>query len=290
MFRKATKQQVNLRGAIFGPSGSGKTFSCLRIATGLGGKVAVIDTERGSASRYADRFTFDVCDLHDRSIDGYCEAINDAAAAGYRVLIIDSLSHAWEELRQEVEKIARAKYRGNTWSAWSDGTPMQMQFIDALLNFPGHVLATMRSRTEWTQETTDNGKTRPVRVGTGPIQGKGIEYEFDFLVELSAEHVATIIKDRTGKFQDQTIDKPGENFGKALAEWLKDGSPDPATTPASDEALATIDVLIDATDTDRVKLLSHFGVESLRSMTAAQADQCLTLLERKKAKGEGVKS
>jgi hypothetical protein len=62
-----------------------------------------------------------------------------------------------------------------------------------------------------------------MRVGLTPEQGKGIEYEFDLLLEMSTEHVATVIKDRTGKFQDVIITKPSEEFGQQLAAWLSEG-------------------------------------------------------------------
>ena len=224
-FTKATKQRALLRQALFGPSGSGKTFTALRIATGMGGKIAFIDTERGSASKYADRFDFDVLELPGFDIDTYVDAINAAAASGqYPNLIIDSLSHGWKELLDEIDKLAKTKYRGNTWSAWSEGTPKQSRLVNAILNYPGHVIATMRTKTEWTTEVTQNGKSKPVRVGLAPEQGKGIEYEFDLLVELTTDHIATVIKDRTGKFQDKIIEKPGESFGAELVAWLNDGA------------------------------------------------------------------
>jgi len=228
-FKKASKSQAKLRAAFFGPSGSGKTFTSLRVATGMGGKIAVIDTERGSASKYADRFDFDVLDLPDSRIDTYIQAMHAAAQGGYNVLIIDSMSHGWKSLLDEIDRLAKSKYKGNTWSAWSEGTPKQQKFIDALLHFPGHIIATIRSKTEWMTEDAGNGKSRPVRVGLAPEQGKGIEYEFDLLMEISTDHIANVIKDRTGKYQDQTIDKPGEEFGKQLSEWLSDGelAPDP---------------------------------------------------------------
>jgi hypothetical protein len=229
-FRKATKAAAKLRAAVFGPSGSGKTYTSLRIATGLGGRIAVIDTERGSASKYSDRFGFDVLELEDQSIQGYVDAIRLAAESGYEVLVIDSLSHGWQTLLEEVEKLAKAKYRGNTWSAWSEGTPLQRKLVQAILQFPGHVLATMRSKTEWTT-VDNNGKKTPQRIGLAPEQGKGVEYEFDLLVEISTEHIANVIKDRTGKFQDKLIEKPGEDFGRQLAAWLADGVPAPANAP-----------------------------------------------------------
>jgi len=235
-FRKATKAQAKLRAAVFGPSGGGKTMSALRIGRGLAGPtgaVAVIDTERGSASKYSDRFDFDVHDLKDYTVQGYVEAIK--SAHGYDVLVIDSLSHGWQSLLEEVEKLAKAKYRGNTWSAWSEGTPLQKKLVNAILDFPGHVLATIRSKTEWTTVEDGRGKKVPQRIGMAPEQGKGIEYEFDLLLEISTEHFANVIKDRTGRFQDRIIDRPDEEFGRQLALWLADGEPvaDPPPPPAA---------------------------------------------------------
>lgn len=237
-FTKATKTKAKLRAAIFGPAGAGKTYTSLSIATGMGGKIALIDSERGSANKYADRFDFDIAELDVKNIDAYVEVINQAVGC-YDVLIIDSLSHAWNELLEEVEKIAKAKYRGNTWSAWSEGNPKQKKLVDALLSFPGHIIATMRSKTEW-QTSTENGKIKPTRVGLSPEQGKGIEYEFDLLIELNTDHMGNIIKDRTGKFQDVIIDKPSVDFGKQLVEWLNTGEdmkPYPKKQPESQPEL-----------------------------------------------------
>lgn len=224
MFAPATKKSAKLRTALFGPSGAGKTYSALRIAAGIGGTVAVIDTERRSASKYSDRFKFHVCELEDRTIPGYIKAINAAARAGFGVLIIDSLSHGWQELLTEIDALATAKYKGNTWSAWSQGTPKQRALVDAILEYPGHVIATMRSKTEW--KTADvNGRSKPIRVGLAPEQGKGIEYEFDQLIEISPEHAAEVIKDRSGKYQDSIIKLIDEDFGRSLASWLAEGDP-----------------------------------------------------------------
>lgn len=220
MFQKASKEQCKLRLALFGVSGGGKTYSSLLLAKGLGGKIALIDTEHNSASKYADRFDFDVCNLDKPTIGNMLMTIKEASS--YDVLIIDSLTHSWLELLQEVEQVARAKFGGNTWSAWSEGTPKQQKLINALLDFPGHVIVTMRSDTNWTTTTNDRGKVVPVRIGEAPKQGKNIEYEFDMLIQLSQDHMGLVLKDRTGKYQDQcfVID---ENFGKQLGEWLQDG-------------------------------------------------------------------
>jgi KaiC/GvpD/RAD55 family RecA-like ATPase len=99
-FQKATKKQSHLRMAIDGSSGAGKTYTALVAATEIAksrkGRIAVIDTERGSASLYSDIFDFDVLELTDFSPRNYVEAIHAAEGAGYPVIVIDSLSHAWE--------------------------------------------------------------------------------------------------------------------------------------------------------------------------------------------------
>jgi hypothetical protein len=292
-FKKATKSQAKLRAAIFGPSGAGKTFSSLRVAAGLaGGKpIAVIDTERGSASKYADRFQFDVLELEDQSIDGYVAAIREAAQAGYAVLVIDSLSHGWQTLLEEVEKLAKAKYRGNTWSAWSEGTPLQRRLVQAILGFPGHVIATMRSKTEWTT-VDNNGRKTPQRVGLAPEQGKGVEYEFDLLVEISTEHIANVIKDRTGRFQDKLLEKPGEDFGRELAEWLSDGEPPAAKPqPAAEPLFGRMAAHIDAGKADgkvgamqsRIAALAKDG-----QLIEAEADELLARLAARRETVDGM--
>ena len=251
-FQKASKAKTRARIALDGPSGSGKTFTALRVARGLAGPsgtVAVIDTERRSAEKYADRFAFDVCNLTDHSPAAYCAAIRDAH--GFDVLVIDSISHAWDSLLEDVERIAKARYRGNSWSAWSEGTPIQKRFLNSILDFPGHVIATMRVKTEWTTSENDQGKKVPVKLGLAPLQGKSIEYEFDLLMELSREHIGTVAKDRSGRFQDQAIEKPGEEFGRELAEWLSDGveaggvASAPSAPPAVGSLLGDLPVIAD---------------------------------------------
>lgn len=263
IFKKATKTQAKLRAAVFGPSGAGKTFTSLLIAKGMigatGGRIALIDSERGSASKYADRFDFDTLDLVNRDVSEYVEAIR--AAAGYDVLIIDSMSHAWQELQEQVERIAKAKFGGNYWAAWSDGTPIQKEFIGTILDFPGHVICTMRSKTEWGTED-QGGKKVPKRVGLAPEQRQGLEYEFDFLMAMTVDHIGTIEKDRTSKFQDKIIDKPGEQLGAELVAWLSEGAaPTPRPTPAprqqQPKAPETVPIPENGDFTDTVKAVTY---------------------------------
>jgi hypothetical protein len=222
-FKKATKKQCKLRAGFMGIAGSGKTFSALRLATGLGGKIAVIDTERKSASKYADRFDFDVCELEFPTIENMVKIIKEAEALGYNVLIIDSLTHAWKMLLEEVEKLTATRFEGNSFRAWGVATPIQRQFIDVILKSNLHIITTMRVKTEYVIELNHKGKQAPKRIGLSAEQGKDIEYEFDFLVMIDGNHSAEVIKDRSGKFHDEYIERITEETGKTLADWLEVG-------------------------------------------------------------------
>jgi len=97
-FRQAERKQAKLRLALCGPSGSGKTYSGLLIGSGLApdGRIALIDTERGSGELYADLAAYDVAPLEPPfTPQRYIALIREAEQAGYDVLILDSLSHAW---------------------------------------------------------------------------------------------------------------------------------------------------------------------------------------------------
>lgn len=276
MFKKATKKQAKLRLALFGVSGGGKTYSALRIAKGLGGKIALIDTEHGSASKYSDRFDFDVCDLEKPTISNILMCMNEAK--DYDVLIIDSLTHAWNELLQDVDKIAKAKFGGNNWSAWSEGNQKQTKLINAILDFPGHVICTMRAETNWTTTVNDRGKVVPVRIGEAPKQGKQIEFEFDMLMQISQDHQAVVLKDRTGKFQDECF-LIEENFGKQLDEWLQDGEDNSVINDTlSYDNLTVEEAVVDRVDQDPILKLK--GDE----LITAFKERTLKLLEPKQVK------
>lgn len=235
--RKASKKKTKLRGALYALSGGGKTYGALRVATGLvraespngtippfpeKGRIGFICSEDGDGELYADRFDYDVIVLENKTIADYLDAIRAFAAAGVGVLIIDSLSHAWRELLEQVDR-AKKDNRGNSFAGWADATPLQKEFVETIKKFPGHVIATMRADTLWDLEADDRGKKTPKRIGMKPEQGKGIEYEFSFLIAINADHSAVVEKDRTGKFQDARIPLLDEAFGAQLAEWLASG-------------------------------------------------------------------
>ncbi len=226
-FKKAVKTDAKLRLAINGPAGSGKTYTSLAIGTALanGKPIAVVDTEHGSASKYADLFEFDVMELaapfHPNK---YVEAITEAASAGYGVIVLDSLTHAWNGeggLLDIVEMIAKRMKNPNTFAAWKDATPIQNKLIEAIIAADIHIIATMRSKTEYV--LNDN---KPRKVGTSPVQREGFEYEFDVVFDMDIDNNAIVTKTRCPALTGGVFNKPGANVAKTLTQWLQ-GAPAP---------------------------------------------------------------
>lgn len=237
MFKKATRSQVKLKLANTGPSGSGKTLSALLLAKGLGGKIAVIDTENGSASLYADKIDFDTMTITPPyTTEKYIEAINGAVKAGYGVLVIDSITHAWSGegglLSQKEQLDSRG---GNSYTNWAKITPKHEAFLGAILHSDIHLIATMRSKQDYVL-ADKNGKQVPQKVGMAPQQRDGAEYEFTTVFDIAMNHEAVASKDRTGLF-DGKIFKIGAETGEMFLKWL-DGAA--AAKPATEEQLKTM--------------------------------------------------
>ncbi|HVF09789.1 MAG TPA: ATP-binding protein [Abditibacteriaceae bacterium] len=226
-FQKATKGSARLRMALIGAAGSGKTYTALNIAQHLGGPIAVIDTERGSASKYSDVFEFDVLELDSFSPQTYIAAIDAAAEAGYRVLIIDSLSHAWtgkEGALDQVDRVAKRSQAGNTFGAWRDVTPMHNAMVDAIIGARLHIIATMRAKTEYVQEKNEKtGKTSVRKVGMAPVQRDGLEYEFDVVADLDQDNNLLVGKTRCPALAGAVFPKAGKDIARKLSDWLSDG-------------------------------------------------------------------
>ncbi len=231
VIQKAVKSQKKARIALDGPAGSGKTYTALELAIGLadGGRIGLIDTEKSSADLYADRFDFDTIKLSVFSPQNYIGALEAFGEAGYDVVIIDSWSHAWEGEGGALEMVdaAARKYSGNSYVAWRDVTPLHNRMVAAILDYPGHVIVTMRTKMEYALEKSDDGKTAPKKIGMAPIQRAGVEYEFDVVVDLDLEHHFTVSKTRLPILDGKSIKYADRKVGKAIREDLMNGAAPP---------------------------------------------------------------
>ncbi len=227
-FENAVKSKLKLRLAIIGPSGSGKTYSSLLLASGLSKKIALLDTERGSASKYADLFKFSVLELDNFHPDNFIEAIRSAESQKFDLLIIDSLSHAWNGHNGALELVDKAAARlksTSSFAAWREVTPLHNKMIDTILRADLHIIVTMRAKTEYSLEKSDNGKSAVRKVGMQPIQREGLEYEFDIVGDLDLTSTMVISKTRCPILQQSVIQKPGKELAKTILKWLNSGEP-----------------------------------------------------------------
>lgn len=222
MFRPAAELKSYLRLAFVGVSGSGKTYSSLALAqelAGEGGKIAVVDTENGSSTKYSDLFDFDVLTLDNYHPRHYMEAIDAAVEYGYKVIVLDSLSHAWSGhggLLEEVDNVAVRKK--NNFTAWAEVTPIHRQMIEKILGADIHVIATLRAKTEYIVEDV-NGKKVPRKVGLAPDQRAGLEYEFDIVGDLDADGKLAISKTRLASINERVYRRPNAEFYETVSAW-----------------------------------------------------------------------
>ncbi len=260
---RATKCRAKLRLGMSGPAGSGKTYSALLIAHGLGGRIGLIDTEHGSGDLYADLLPegYDVLQLAPPFTPArYIEAIHAFEAAGVQTIIVDSLSHAWSGEGGSLDRHGKLADRsGNSWQAWRQVTPEHNALVEAMLQSPCHVIATMRAKTEYVQEKDERTGRQVVRkIGLAPVMRDGIEYEFTIFMELDSQHLAHVGKDRTRLF-DGMIIRPDVDTGRELLAWLDSGAQEPVRTGLAEAQRARLrESIAQANDIDALyKAFAH---------------------------------
>jgi hypothetical protein len=224
---KAVRSSAFLKIAIQGMSGVGKTFTALLIAAVLGKKIGLLDSEYKSALKSAGRPgipEFQHQPMTEHSVQEYIAQTSLAAEDGIDVLIYDSWSHSWIAALEAVDAMGGNKFS----NGWKAVTPLVKSLIHKMLSYPGHCIATMRLDAEWLVEKDDRGKAVPRKVGTKPVAGKGAEYEFDWVLELTPEGKVIVVKTRNGELLPlgsvhDRADLP--KIAKRLVDWLNEGAP-----------------------------------------------------------------
>ncbi len=287
---RATKRRAKLRLGMSGPAGSGKTYSALLIASGLGGRIGMIDTEHGSGDLYADLLPegYDVLPLSPPFTPArYIEAIHALEEAGVSTIIVDSLTHAWSGEGGSLDRQGKiADKSGNSWQAWRQVTPEHNALVEALLQSPCHIIATMRAKTEYVQEKDERtGKQVVRKIGLAPIMRDGIEYEFTTFFELDGHHMAFVGKDRTRLF-DEAILRPDVDTGRRLLSWLDSGedAPQQRTAMPDEQKAALIDAIDHADSLDELYKAFSAAYRSATALNDANAlSELTTAKDRRKA-------
>jgi hypothetical protein len=181
----------------------------------------------------------------DYSPQTYMQRIRAAEQAGAKMIIIDSLSHAWAGPRGILEQVDemtvraaqdRGKQYGNSFSdGWRKATPLQNEFIQTILGSPAHILATMRSDPEWVLDGNS-----PKKVGMAPKQRKDITFEFDVVLDFDHDNTCRVDKTRCsalgakgGIFKKPNVDK----LGAILADWVRSSDDAPPPVVPLDKAI-----------------------------------------------------
>lgn len=238
-FTKAVKHEAKGRIALIGPAGTGKSFTMLTIArelAGKDGKIAAIDTEQGSLSKYADLFEFDVAPLASFTAPAFIEALTAAEQGGYSVFCCDSLSHFWMGKDGTLEFVDNAKSRSSSrdaMSGWAAFRPYEREMVDRMISSPCHVICTMRTKTAY-EEQERNGKKVRVKIGLAPVQRDGLEYEFDFVGSMDDENALIVDKTRCPAYSGKAISKPKGSDFAPFREWLQ-GAPAAPVVPTIGE-------------------------------------------------------
>jgi len=221
--RQSTRSNAKMKMALQAPSGAGKTFSALLLAKGLTNdnfsKVAIIDTENGSADLYAHLGSYNVLSMSPPfTPEKYIEAIDICLKGGMEVIICDSISHCWDYLLEY-----HSSMPGNSFTNWGKITPMQNNFINKILQSDAHFIATIRTKQDYVLNNK-NGKMVPEKVGLKAIQRDGVDYEFTLVFDININHLAVCSKDRTGMFADRPEFTISAGTGRKIKDWCNSGT------------------------------------------------------------------
>src|SRR5215212_3801425 len=226
ILRKATRKKAKIRLGLSSVSGGGKTYSAILIAKGLCGdlsKVAIIDTENGSADLYVHLGDFNVVTLTAPfTPERYIEAIKSCEKAGMEVIIVDSISHEWDGKGGCLEIVESL---GGKYQDWAKVTPRHQAFIEAILHSPAHVITTVRRKQDY-EMIKDGNKIRIEKGGLKEITREGFEYELTINLEMDTYHNASASKDRTNLFMGKASFVPTEKTGELIAQWCEQGEED----------------------------------------------------------------
>lgn len=230
-FEKATRSDIFAKVFLIAPSGGGKSFSALRMAKGMAERlkelnhedvrIAYIGTEGSRDKYYADEFDYDLLQLrNDFSPERYIDAIDTAIEDGYKVVIIDSLTHEWMGRGGCLE--IHSKMSGNSYTNWQKVTPRHDNFMDKILDSDLYLIGTIRGKDKYVLEE-ENGKNVPKKVGLGYQQRDDTEYMATVSLTLEqSTNFFTAVKDNTHLFEDRN-GIITEKDGRAIIDWCNSG-------------------------------------------------------------------
>lgn len=246
MFKKLENTRPFIKMAFQGFAGDGKTFTAVQCAIGLhkqiGSKkpIAIFDTEKASKALvgvFADAGIECVVDDEHRSLKALNEAIAWCENGGSDILVIDSITHVWEEFLQAYKTQKRRDRL--EFQDWGIIKPQwKNQFSTPFVKAQVHIFFTGRAGYEYESEKNDQGKREIVKSGIKMKAETETAFEPDILVLMEKEQDilgevkrvfrnATVLKDRTTKIDGKTFANPTYKDFKPAFDVLLSGTAKP---------------------------------------------------------------
>lgn len=259
---KAIQSPTHLKAGIFGFAGSGKTYTSAKIAiglwkmlnkaTGYNKPVFFVDSETGSSyvKKLFDEAGVPVMGIQTRAFVTLMAAMKEAVAGG-NILLIDSISHFWQEIMR-----AYLKKNNLTKLRLRDFVPLKEEwsaFPTLYLNSPIHIIMAGRAGYDWGEEDDDEeaGKKKLVKTGTKMKAEGDLGYEPTLLIEMEHVHSdssigstfinrAFVIKDKFDVLKGKSFDMPRfEDFAPHIQMLNIGGTP-----PTIDTETSSADMMV----------------------------------------------
>jgi len=230
---KASRKKTKMRLSLAAPSGFGKTTSALMIAYGMTNdwdKIAVIDTENGTASYYSNHVFpngFKVGEFNTIQLsppytpEKYSEGIKECENAGMEVIILDSVTHVWQGEGGLLEY--NSSLGSNTFQNWAKTTPRYQKWLNSILFSKCHIITTNRKKQAYAL-VQENGKNKVEKKGMEDQIRDGYDYEMTIAFEIINDgHMAQAAKDRTGLFMNKPEFVITPEVGQTIMDWCESG-------------------------------------------------------------------
>lgn len=278
-FTPIENDQPYVKLAAQGFAGAGKTFTLALIAVGLRKRIGstkpivIFDTERSSKflRAFFASHSIPVLVKKSRSLKDMKESIARCESGVSDILIIDSISHVWENWIEEYK--AAKRINDIQFQHWGQIKPVwKRSFADPFVTSSVHILMTGRAAFTYGKETNeDTGKKELVTTGVKMRVEGETAYEPDLLIEMQrvetmgkdgARQVwreAVVLKDRSTLIDGKTLGpNPNyESFAPVIEYLLSDVAPAREERQGDDRELVEKQDEKDKKRTDRAIVLEE---------------------------------
>ena len=230
--RKIQRSKLKIRITLEGLPGTGKSFGALRLAKGLcqdESKICIIDSEnRIDLYGHMGNFMVNDFDIPEHVSDNhfcpdrFTQKIHECCRAGAQVIIIDSLSFAWEGLGSALHQVSalttNSTAKNATELAWQKVTPKWNRLLHAIDSCPAHTICILRVKD--IVETVNGKRTK---TGLAPVIRSGFEYTQMVYAYVNSDHRAICSKDNTGLLGNVNPFELTETLGRQFRDWCEEG-------------------------------------------------------------------